>query len=126
MTAHQVTQQFYTAAELAGLPDLPATVRGVQKLAERENWGWRERQGRGGGREYHKVWLPQAAKQALLERSFQRAGIVPADERAAAPAATVAPEAGDGEEADEGVERGGGMDDGTHEGLLDGKGGRAQ
>ena len=34
--------------------------------------------------------------------------------------------AGDGEEADEGVERGGGMDDGTHEGLLDGKGGRAQ
>ena len=97
MTAHQVTQQFYTAAELAGLPDLPATVRGVQKLAERENWGWRERQGRGGGREYHKVWLPQAAKQALLERSFQRAGIVPADERAAAPAATVAPEAGDGE-----------------------------
>jgi len=64
-------QQWFTAEELAGLPGLPTTKRGVQLLIDREHWTSRERQARGGGREYHHVWLPQAAKQALLERAMR-------------------------------------------------------
>ncbi|MEQ8346192.1 MAG: Mu transposase C-terminal domain-containing protein [Sneathiellaceae bacterium] len=68
-------QQWFTAEELAGLPGMPGTKRNVNRLVQRENWTYRERQGRGGGREYHSVWLPAAAKQALLERSLREAGI---------------------------------------------------
>lgn len=91
MTRHLLTRQWFTAEELAGLPGLPKSTSGVWRLIQREGWTWRERQGRGGGREYHQVWLPAAAKQALLERSLREAGIGEADVHAELPAPPPAP-----------------------------------
>ena len=44
---------------------LPATVRGLNKLAEREQWQSRKRQGRGGGLEYAVSSLPAAVQEAI-------------------------------------------------------------
>lgn len=62
----QEPKTHYTAKELAGLPGLPGTERGVQKVADRENWPFQKRQGRGGGREYPLSALPQATRDHLL------------------------------------------------------------
>ena len=56
---------WYTASQLAGLPGLPGTERGVQKRARRDIWPSRPRQGRGGGREYPFHALPAATRAAL-------------------------------------------------------------
>ncbi len=60
-----------TPAEIAelALPGLPTTKRGVQIVAEREDWArfvgmCRPRAGRGGGVEYHVNLLPVAARTA--------------------------------------------------------------
>lgn len=58
----------FSAAELAGLPGLPGTERGVRKQADREGWTYRPRAGRGGGREYPIATLPTEARQALITR----------------------------------------------------------
>lgn len=69
-------KQWLTAREIAEaaarlrLTCLPRTKRGVQDLAEREGWAacrdlCRDREGRGGGREYHVSLLPEALKAAL-------------------------------------------------------------
>ena len=69
--------EWHSAAELAEfrLPGLPASKRGVSRVARERGWrdlpstldgpGWRERQGRGGGVEYHLSVLPRAARVAL-------------------------------------------------------------
>lgn len=57
---------WFSAGELAGLPSLPGTDRGVKLRAEREGWRSRVRQKRGGGFEYHLDDLPVAARLALL------------------------------------------------------------
>ena len=59
-------RSWFSAAELAGLPSLPGTDRGVKLRAEREGWRNRVRQKRGGGFEYHLDDLPVAARLALL------------------------------------------------------------
>lgn len=59
---------WYSAAELAGLPDLPGTVQRVTARAKRESWPSRTRQARGGGREYPETALPPAAQAALVNR----------------------------------------------------------
>jgi putative transposase len=59
---------WFAAADLAGLPGLPATKQGVIHRAARESWPSRPRQGRGGGREYPIEALPQAARDALAAR----------------------------------------------------------
>lgn len=61
------TEHFYTAKQLAGLPGMPGTERSVQRKADRENWTHRQREGRGGGREYAESALP-AATQAHLRK----------------------------------------------------------
>jgi len=70
-------QEWFTVAELAemSLPGLPTTKRGVQMIAEREDWSMtidgegmacsRPRKGRGGGVEYHLSLLPDAARLKL-------------------------------------------------------------
>lgn len=62
-------KEWLTARELAAekLPDMPKTERGMQMFAEREGWDGsiayvRERQGRGGGFEYHVAMLPPLAR----------------------------------------------------------------
>lgn len=72
---------WWSASELAeaGLPDVPDTVRGVNRKAKAEGWPSmrdtlgqalsRKRQGRGGGIEYHHSVLPIRAQIALTKRA---------------------------------------------------------
>lgn len=76
MTRLAPDQEWWTADEIAsaGLPDLPATKRRVNALAERLNWRGRStlarrREGRGGGWEYHWRLFPSRAQRALLART---------------------------------------------------------
>ncbi|NLW34882.1 MAG: transposase, partial [Syntrophorhabdus aromaticivorans] len=71
--------EWHSAKELAGLPGIPGTERGVQIKAQQKSWQSRPRAGRGGGREYHISALPEATRIALLERE---AGIAAPDEAA--------------------------------------------
>lgn len=57
----------------AGLPEIPATRRGVEMLVQRMGWRGhptlcRKRAGRGGGWEYHWTLLPSRAQQVLVRR----------------------------------------------------------
>ncbi|MFG1250270.1 DNA-binding protein [Xanthobacter flavus] len=56
---------WFSAAELAGLPGLPGSARGVQIRAKRAGWKARPRKGRGGGFEYHAEALAVEARVAL-------------------------------------------------------------
>ena len=76
MTRIAPDQEWWTAEEIAasGLPDLPASKRGVNTLAERQNWRAdpvfaRRRQGRGGGWEYSWKLFPLAAQTRLLKQA---------------------------------------------------------
>lgn len=84
-------KEWLTAREIAAeaLPGLPATERGVQMLADRMNWPTsmsyaREREGRGGGIEYHVALLPTEARLAYERR--HRSIDLPAPASPAAPA----------------------------------------
>ncbi len=55
-------KQWFSAAELAGLPGLPGTVRGITKMSTRDGWKSRPRTARGGGREYSIASLPEPAR----------------------------------------------------------------
>jgi putative transposase len=56
----------YTAKELADLPGMPASLKGVLQKATRENWPSQPRAGRGGGREYPLASLPKETREHLL------------------------------------------------------------
>lgn len=62
------TRIYFNARDLAGLPGLPGSERGIQKLAARELWPFRKRAGRGGGREYSLAALPEETRNHLLDR----------------------------------------------------------
>lgn len=73
MTLTQPVKEWWTAEELAlsGLPDVPATKRGVNLMSDRDGWRAnarlsRKRAGRGGGYEYHWKLLPSRAQAKLL------------------------------------------------------------
>ncbi|MEW6708278.1 MAG: transposase [Candidatus Riflebacteria bacterium] len=61
--------EWFSTAELAGLEGLPTTKYGIVKKARNENWQSRQRQGRGGGLEYHISNLPQETQRALAIKS---------------------------------------------------------
>jgi hypothetical protein len=61
-------KQWWTAQELLSLPGMPGTVQGINKRAWREQWFDRERQGRGGGREYRFDCLPRETQTFLIQR----------------------------------------------------------
>lgn len=64
-----MVKAWYSAAELAGLPGLPGSARGVQIRAKRMGWKARPRKARGGGFEYHIDALAAEARVALgIER----------------------------------------------------------
>ena len=65
-------RKWLTAQELAGLPGLPASERGVKKVAEREGWEGQRRLG-SKAVEYSYANLPEAAKAALLARMVNQA-----------------------------------------------------
>lgn len=69
-------QEWWTADEIAesGLPDLPATKRGVNTLAGRQDWRAqpglaRRRKGRGGGWEYSWRLFPARAQRKLMNEA---------------------------------------------------------
>lgn len=78
--------EWRTASEYAGLglPDLPTTPRGVNKMAKDQGWAERQnmagdalaraRKGRGGGTEYHYTLLPTRAQAALVKRETKTGG----------------------------------------------------
>lgn len=88
-------REWYTAQELAGLPELPGTVQGVRKRARTDAWHSRQR-AQGKGFEYSLQSLPQDAQAALVlrhhraspaEQSAGGPGLpTPADGRASLPA----------------------------------------
>jgi len=95
-------QVWWTADEIAAaaLPDMPATKRGVNRMAERLGWRSqrglvRRRAGRGGGWEYHWSLFPQRAQQALIatRAPVEPAAPVHADRDAAWVAFDALPEA---------------------------------
>ena len=61
-------KEWLTAQELANQPGMPKYARSIKRLAAREEWVFRSRQGRGGGHEYHIDSLPEAVKTTLLRR----------------------------------------------------------
>lgn len=70
-----MSKEWMTAQEIAdaGLPNMPTTKRGVLKMAAREDWDQnpaysRNREGRGGGMEYHFRILPTLAQIAFNQR----------------------------------------------------------
>ena len=69
MDALAVVQQgYYCAAELACLPGVPGTTRGIGKMAERQQWSSRPR-AVGKGNEYAFASLPEPTRAALLLRA---------------------------------------------------------
>ena len=69
---------WYSVAELAGLPGLPGTGRGLVKFAEAQGWHddkakSRQRRGRGGGREYRSEILPEQTQNYLARRVLRLA-----------------------------------------------------
>lgn len=60
-------KDWYSSRELAGLPGMPGTVQRVNARAERDNWLSQQRQGKGGGREYHISALPEETRRHLLK-----------------------------------------------------------
>lgn len=74
-----MNQQWFSAAELAGMPGVPQTKSATIRMAKREGWQSRARAGRGGGREYLFSSLPEAtrlhfAAQATSEALATNAG----------------------------------------------------
>ncbi|HDR9026893.1 TPA: Mu transposase C-terminal domain-containing protein [Burkholderia vietnamiensis] len=61
---------YYAAAELASmaLPTLPATMQGINQRAKADQWQFRKRSGRGGGREFAFVSLPADAQNEIRRR----------------------------------------------------------
>lgn len=76
---------FATALQLAGLPGMPGTERGVQLRAQAEQWRSRKRAGRGGGREYDLRDLPAETRQAIVEQLLAAQPSLPAPATASAP-----------------------------------------
>ena len=58
-------KEWFSASELAGLPGLPGTDRGVRKAADRDGWKSRKRL-KGKGSEYHLSSLPAETQAHLL------------------------------------------------------------
>jgi len=68
-----MSAEWFSARELAGLPGMPTTAKGVKGRATAECWKSRERQGQGGGREFHVSDLPKLARDYLLHQAIEQA-----------------------------------------------------
>ncbi len=72
-----VGADFFTAAELATLklPGLPDRREHVSRLASKQGWPHRAREGRGGGREFPLSSLPGPARREVLNRRLKAAAL---------------------------------------------------
>lgn len=62
-----MNKDYFSAKELTGVPGLPATPQNINAKAKKENWHSRQRQGKGGGKEYHISSLPEEARNHLAK-----------------------------------------------------------
>ena len=62
------SKNHYTAKELAGLPGMPKSTKGIIEKATRDSWPSRPRQGKGGGREYLVDCLPAETREFLADQ----------------------------------------------------------
>jgi len=60
---------WWTAKELAGMPGMPGSKRGINKKALKEAWPHKPREGQGGGREFPLEALPVKTQQAIIEQA---------------------------------------------------------
>jgi hypothetical protein len=67
--------EWFAASDLTGLPGMPVTVQGINRLAKRACWTHRQRQGRGGGVEYSVKSLPGETRHALATQHTSTAAI---------------------------------------------------
>ncbi len=65
-----VGASFFSAVELAALklPGLPKRREHISRLASRQGWQYRDREGKGGGREFALSALPAEARNEILRR----------------------------------------------------------
>lgn len=78
-------REWFSAAELSGLPGLPTDKRSVRRRADSEGWQFREVEGNGGlRREFHATSLPATTRAAL---AWHKTAILPGDPTQAASAA---------------------------------------
>lgn len=68
-----MNKEWFTAAELASKPGLPATESGTIRKAKRESWKSQKRQARGGGLEYHISSLPAETQAAIRAQQIDNA-----------------------------------------------------
>lgn len=61
-----MSKEYYSASQLAGLPGMPRSAKGVSFRAKAQGWPCRPRRARGGGSEYHFSALPEETRAALL------------------------------------------------------------
>lgn len=67
-------REWFSSAELAGLPGVPTTVQRLNTAARRLQWTARDRAGRGGGREYHLASLPPETQAAIAREQLSESG----------------------------------------------------
>lgn len=63
-----MSQEWFTAKELAGLSGMPGTHSAVVRRAKRDGWKSRQRRAQGGGREYAFASLPLGTQADLLKK----------------------------------------------------------
>ena len=63
-----MSQDWFTAKELAGLSGMPGTHSAVVRRAKRDGWKSRQRRAQGGGREYAFSSLPLETQAAVLKK----------------------------------------------------------
>jgi putative transposase len=66
-------REWLSASDLAGLPGMPSSERGVRKRADRLGWRSQPREGLGGGFEYHLSHLPTTTRAHLAGERAARA-----------------------------------------------------
>jgi putative transposase len=80
-----MTKEWFSAAELAGLPGMPNADRVVRIWADKQSWRSQPRAGRGGGNEYHVSSLPEDTRRYLLRQAVAAVASLPASVPEAAP-----------------------------------------
>ena len=84
-----MTRDWFSIRDLVGVSGLPSTRRAILMKSEREGWRSREREGRGGGREYYIGSLPDKARVALLMRERRHQVTAPTPAAATTPSAEI-------------------------------------
>lgn len=67
-----MSDMHYSAQEISGICGLPKTASGVSRRAKKENWTWRLKKGKGGGKEYLLASLPVDMQDHLIKLAAEK------------------------------------------------------